>query len=392
MQIANKNKQEIAKNNAKEIELTEGTTNTQMEKDTQSRKWLLTFQGSHIQFGFNHTKIKEELSQLKSVVYYCLADEIGLTSQNNQIEQPKLHSHLFIFSDSPIRASTLERHFPKVHRDACKGGVNQNREYVAKIGKWENHEKSLTKIENSFEEHGDIPLEKKQGARTDLEVLYEKIKDGLSNIELLNENPNYMKHLTNVERVRQEITADIYKNRFRQLQVTFIYGPTNVGKTRYVMEKYGYGNVYRITDYKHPFDGYLGHKHNVIVFDEFTGQIPIYDINNYLDSYPLALPARYFQRQACYEVVYIISNIDLTKLYKVEQAENEEVYNAFLRRIHRVMVFRADGEREEYSTKEYMQSKKIKYDTKENIPLQYYMQNQDKYSLQKKHINNKLVR
>ena len=387
MQIASMKKQKIAKSEAKETAVTEGTADTQIKKDLQSRKWLLTFQDSHIQNGFTHPKIKEELSQLKSVVYFCLSDEIGLASQDNQNEQPKLHSHLFIFCDSPLRASTLERHFPNIHRDDCKGGVGQIREYVAKIGKWENHEKSLTKIENTFEEYGDIPIEKKQGARSDLATLYEKIKDGLSNIELLDENPNYMKHLTNVERVRQEITADINKNRFRELQVTFIYGATNVGKTRYVMEKYGYENVCRITDYKHPFDGYLGHKHKVIVFDEYAGQIPITDMNNYLDGYPLALPARYFQRQACYEVVYIISNIDLPKLYKSEQEEHKEVYNAFLRRIQRVIVFKADGVREEYNTKDYIQSKKIKYDTKKNIPLQYHMQNQDKYKLVEKMLN-----
>ena len=42
-------------------------------------------------------------------------------------------------------------------------------------------------------------------------------------------------------------------------------------------------------------------------FDEFRSSLLIGDMLDYLDCYPLALPARYANRQACYETVYIIS-------------------------------------------------------------------------------------
>ena len=38
------------------------------------------------------------------------------------------------------------------------------------------------------------------------------------------------------------------------------------------------------------FDGY--HGQDVLVFEEFSSQIPIEDMLNYLDIYPLSLPAR----------------------------------------------------------------------------------------------------
>lgn len=41
---------------------------------------------------------------------------------------------------------------------------------------------------------------------------------------------------------------------WQTLQVTYIFGDSGVGKTRSVMEAYGYDQVYWITDYKHPFD------------------------------------------------------------------------------------------------------------------------------------------
>ena len=50
------------------------------------------------------------------------------------------------------------------------------------------------------------------------------------------------------------------------------------------------------------FEGYHGQE--VLVFEEFSGQIPIEDMLNYLDIYPLSLPARYNDKTACYTKVY----------------------------------------------------------------------------------------
>lgn len=64
---------------------------------------------------------------------------------------------------------------------------------------------------------------------------------------------------------------------------------------------------------------------------------------NYLDGYPISLPARYANRVACYEAVYIVSNIDLKKQYSIVQISEPETWHAFLRRIHSVKEFRTDG-------------------------------------------------
>lgn len=63
-----------------------------------------------------------------------------------------------------------------------------------------------------------------------------------------------------------------------------------------------------------------------------------------MDGYPINLPARYSQRVACYETVYIISNIDLTEQYPNIQAIEPETWRAFLRRIHHVIEYRREGE------------------------------------------------
>ena len=93
-------------------------------------------------------------------------------------------------------------------------------------------------------------------------------------------------------------------------------------------------NVFRITDYLHPFDLYKGQ--DVILFDEFRSSLKIQDMLNYLDGYPLELPCRYANKIACYTKVYLISNISLESQYMNIQLDSPETWDAFLRRIHTV--------------------------------------------------------
>ena len=55
------------------------------------------------------------------------------------------------------------------------------------------------------------------------------------------------------------------------------------------MEQYSYSGVYRVTDYAHPFDSYQGE--DVLLLDEYNSNFKIRDLLNYLDGYPLTLPA-----------------------------------------------------------------------------------------------------
>ncbi len=120
------------------------------------------------------------------------------------------------------------------------------------------------------------------------------------------------------------------------------------------MEGHSYAGVYRVTDYAHPFDSYAGEE--VLLLDEYSSNFKIRDLLNYLDGYPLTLPARYSNRVACYSRVYIISNLCLTKQYPEIQYESPATYAALLRRIQKVRRYTGPGEYEEYSTAEYMEN------------------------------------
>lgn len=103
------------------------------------------------------------------------------------------------------------------------------------------------------------------------------------------------------------------------------------------MDSFGYANVYKVTNYEHPFDRYNGEP--VLLLDEFRSSLPFGDMLQYLDIYPCRLPARYADKIACYDKVFIVSNIPLSKQYPNIQVEDSESWNALVRRINKITQF-----------------------------------------------------
>ena len=202
---------------------------------------------------------------------------------------------------------------------------------------------------DTFLEWGELPREH-QGKSKDADIIVDLIKAGASNEEIVDTVHSAYKDLEKVERVRSMYRDSLFKSTWRTLEVTYIFGKTGSGKTRSVMEKFGYENCYRVTDYKHPFDTYDGQ--DDIIFEEFRGGLKHGDMLNYLDGYPLLLPCRYFNRQACYTKVFLITNIPPDEQYVNVDRESRE---AFFRRIHMVSEFTADGRKDYPGVKAYLE-------------------------------------
>lgn len=302
-----------------------------MEDKVQSRKWLLTINNPKDN-GLEHDAIRKILEKFKAVKYWCMCDEVG--------KEGTYHTHLFIQGGTPIKFVTVKNKFPKAHIDYCRGTAQENRDYIRKEGKYKGSTKEETNLPETFEESGDC-IPERQGQRNDIIDLYDMIKSGMSNYEILEQNPEVMLHIDKVERVRYVVKQEEYKNKFRELQVCYCYGAAGCGKTRSIMEQYGYENVCRITDYKHPFDNYKGQ--DVIIFEEFRSSLKIQDMLNYLDGYPLDLPCRYNNKIACFTKIFIISNISLDEQYHDVQRNFEETWKAFLRRLHYIWIYSASG-------------------------------------------------
>ena len=114
----------------------------------------------------------------------------------------KRHIYIFIYSKSPIRFTTIKNRFPTAHIEKAYGTIQDNIDYVRKTGKFENTDKSETSIEGSFEEYGTIPLEL-QEKHPILGQLLENIKDGKSNVEIIEDNPKMALKLRDIDLIRE---------------------------------------------------------------------------------------------------------------------------------------------------------------------------------------------
>lgn len=298
------------------------------KKDSQSNKYLLTVNNPK-EKNLTHDKIKRILlNNFKTLEYFAMADEMGKT----------YHTHLFLYFRSRVRFSMVKKNFPEAHIDVAKGMVSENINYIKKTGKWKDSEKAETSIPDTFEECGKRPPDSK-GKLSDMTELYQMVNDGLTNTEILSINQDYILQIDKIDKLRTMLLTEKYKGIIRKnLKVIYVYGATGTGKTSGILAEHGAENVYRVTDYIHPFDSY--NCQPVICFDEFRSSLYLKDMLNYCDIYPLELPARYANRYACYDTVYIVSNWELSNQYSELQREDTASWKAFLRRISEIREYK----------------------------------------------------
>lgn len=322
------------------------TTKTVPKKDMQARAWQITI-NNPVEKNMEHEKIKEILTSVPSMVYWCLCDEIGAEGTP--------HTHIFFKTRNAIRFSTLKNRFPTAHIEVAKGSPQDNRDYIRKEGKWKDSDKAETNLCDTFSEFGSLP-QPHQGKRTDLSILFDMIENGFSNAEILRANTDYIKYLNYIERTRQALREEEFKNKWREIECIYVYGETNTNKTRTWMERYGYENVYRITNYNGNaiWDGYRSQ--DVVIFEEYRSQILISELLTWCEGYPnISLRSRFFDKIACFSKCIFISNVPLEEQYPNVQEDSPATWRAFLRRIQRVYHHKSKDEIIEYkSVDEYL--------------------------------------
>ena len=289
-------------------------------QNKQGRRFLLTINNPK-ETDDDFEKYVQELEHFK----YCIFQ------REKGHETGTEHFQVFIIFTIAKRFSTIKSYFPTAHIEACKGSNVQCRDYCCK---------SDTRVSGPYE----IGQFVEERSRTDISNFIELCQLGASDVEIAKLYPSlYLKSLDKISKIRQSYVGDEFLNKLRDVDVTYIYGLPGTGKTRYIYDNYKFGEFYHTSVYNNStFDGYNGQ--DILVLDEFSGKINIELMNRLLDRYPFELPARFANKVACYTKVYIISNFKITELYKDEQSSKKILFDAFLRRVRKIVRFEKNGD------------------------------------------------
>lgn len=298
-----------------------------LKKDSRAKWWLLTISAEKMK----RTDVEEALGDFSVLGQLERGENDGF-----------LHWQLVVRANSQIRFSTLKNRVPTAHIDPVRS-IEAAVKYVQK------KETRVDGVERL--QWGDDLHTMGRGKRTDLENIREAILEhGATFQEVVLEHPSAARHEKAVRVWIQARDRKEFGEKERDVHVRVIFGESGVGKSRYLADTYGYESMYRVNDYRNPFDGYDGQP--VLVLEEFAGQIPSAEMLQILDRYPLELRARYSNKLACFTEVVIVSNRAPRKWYVVndypkgEAGKGEilaEHVPALARRLHRVERMNVGG-------------------------------------------------
>ncbi len=290
----------------------------------RARAWILTNNYKENKL-LTDNEIIKKISQLPNIKYYTFCLEKGIGKSNEKLTdelieeyEGTLHHHIYLIFNNAVQFDTIKKVFDKANIQKRKGTHKQAKKYI---------NKKETKVsDHEVVEWGEEPIG--QGKRTDLVEILELIEDNATINEIKALYPSqYMNSFSKISRAIEEHRKSEYSKKFRHLEVYYICDESGKGKTRFVMEKYGYENVCKVSDYdsiSRTFDNY--NSQDVILFDEFRDSISLSNMLNYLDGYPLQLPARYYSRTASYTKVFIISNWSFDRQYRFESKEDKKAW------------------------------------------------------------------
>lgn len=277
------------------------------QKDIKNRSWMVTIPVDSI-------AQDDLIEDLKNYSY------IGQMEQGNKTQY--LHWQIYIENETQIRFSTLRKKFPKGHFEVRRTSKANCYNYVTK---------SKTAVPNTIIKNGEIDITEARTEKLELNVAVDLIEGGARVEDILLQFPSLANQMKYLDRIQEIVDKERYGRSERDLKVYYLYGEPGCGKTSYIYNTHGYESVYRVTNWKHPFDQYKSER--VLVLDEFYDSLSLDALLNVIDRYPVQLPARYYDRWAAYNIVYIVSNRKLPYQYQDVFHHEPNRANSLYRRI-----------------------------------------------------------
>lgn len=212
------------------------------------------------------------------------------------------HLHVVLCGNSAIKFSTVKKFIGnKAHIEMTMGTKAQAEAYINKTGKFEEKGEVILAKAQVGEIHG------RQGQRSDIEQIREAINDGLNWQEIVRLNDHF--YDTRMTAMIKNMYFDKRKQETplkRSVGVHWVFGGSGSGKTGTVFqlaEQYGEDNIFIVSDYQAPFDGYAGEK--IIVMDEFRGQMSYSVLLDVTEGYKKQVHCRNANVWSLWSEVYI---------------------------------------------------------------------------------------
>jgi len=244
-------------------------------------------------------------------------------------EEHTPHFQGFISFNCSKRFRTIKSMLPFAHIEKAKGSNTQCREYCMKAD---------TRVCGPFE----IGKFAEERERTDIKEFLELVRAGATEDELMTLYPTlYLREMNKIQSI-YAVNYKQYKRKCRNINVTYIYGSSGVGKTTAVRKKLGLDNSFWVHHYDNSMFTNYEFQDN-LVFDEFSGKIPITQFNMMLNVEPIELRGLNCVKYGAYHNVYIISNYSPKELYKEVQKTEPLIYQTFNRRLNNIIRVDKDG-------------------------------------------------
>lgn len=245
------------------------------------------------------------------IKYLILQEERGANGTD--------HWQGFLILKKKKRFEWLRRHFNgRAHWEIAKGTTQQCIEYC---------EKEETRVEGGYSvEIGERPsIEPAPKASIRLAEAAEE----LDSLKEHFKRPREIKSMTLLQcgfiAAYNAMTADILGPYRENLRIVTMVGPPGCGKSYSINKLFpnhgrciiGNGGTW-----------FLNPTERVMVFEEFTGQIQLQRMLQFLDPYPMALEVKGGMRPAMYEVVIITSNTRPDGWYPVSETDFDKKRDA----------------------------------------------------------------
>lgn len=259
-------------------------------------------------------RVRDYHHNTKSVRYGCWSQEVSTTGT------PHIQGYTSWRNSMSLEAFKRKVAPGRLHYEPYTNGTAQeNHDYCAGLV-----EKKGNTLNPTFEEYGEMP---NQGDRTDWRKAVNQVRERVPVVDVIADQPHLLPTIRALERLAT-LTRQPPKD--RDVRVLYIHGPAGCGKTRAI-------HTTHPDAYWKPegqwWDGYEGQE--VVVLDDYYGDMPYAQLLRVLDRYPLRLPVKGGFVPAEYTTVLITSNASLDEQYPGIAVPNRR--EALYRRIHRVL-------------------------------------------------------